>query len=184
MLVGGDFAVLFVILFRGLVPFVILRFPLLGGFLAIFADTIDIMIFESLGYGFLEGISYSYIDKPFDMWYLFFEFLVVLRWKDVLAKNVGKFLFAWRALGFVAFLILGVREVFVFAPNVFEFFFLAMLIIWKFKPKFKLKKKSLIIILLIVGIPNIIKEYVMHTLTDPGQVWYFFRDNLFPWLYN
>ena len=172
-----------VILLRLLVPFTILRWPLAGTILAILADTSDVLIFDYFDYGFLSGIQYHVLDKIFDMWQLFFEFLVVLRWKDVLAKNIGKFLFGWRFIGFVVFLIFGVREVFVFAPNIFEFFFLAMLIIWKFKPKFKLNKKSLIIILLIVGIPNIIKEYLMH-LKYQDQVSNFFRDNLFPWLYN
>ena len=175
---------IFVILLRLLIPFTILRFPLLGGFLAMLSDTIDIMLFEAFGYGSLLGnFQYHFIDKIFDMWYLFFEFLVVLRWKDVLAKNIGKFLFGWRAIGFIVFIIFGFREAFFFAPNIFEFFFLAMLIIWKFKPEFKLKKKGLVIILLIVGLPNILKEYVMH-FKYQNQTWVFFRDNLFPWLYN
>ena len=170
MLIGGDFAVLFIIFFRGLVPFVILHFPLFGAILAIFADTIDIMLFEAFGYGNLLGnfqsllgnFQYHHIDKIFDMWYLFFEFLIVLRWKDVLAKNIGKFLFGWRFVGFLAFMIFGLREAFFFATNIFEYFFLTMLVIWKFNKKFELKKKSLIIILLIIGIPRLIKEYIMH----------------------
>jgi len=183
-MVEGDFIGVFVILLRLLIPFTILRFPLLGGFLAMVSDGIDIMLFEAFGYGSLLGnFEYHFVDKIFDMWYLFFELIVILRWKDVLAKNVGKILFGWRFVGFAVFMIFGFREAFFFAPNIFEFFFLAMLIIWKFEPKFKLKKKSLIIILLIVGLPNIVKEYFMH-FAYQDQTWVFFRDNLFPWLYN
>jgi len=183
MLVSGDFAAAFIILLRSFVPFLILHFPLLGGLIAMVADGLDIMIFEAFRYGFLSGIPYHYMDKVFDMWYLFFEFIIVLRWKDILASKVGKILFSWRLVGFAVFMIFGIREAFFFAPNIFEYFFLAMLIIWKVKPGFKLNKKSLIIILLIVGLPNIVKEYFMH-FAYQDQTWVFFRDNLFSWLYN
>ena len=174
---------IFVILLRLLIPFTILRFPLLGGFLAMLSDTIDIMLFEAFGYGsFLGNFEYHFIDKIFDIWYLFFEFLVVLRWKDVLAKNVGKFLFGWRFIGFAVFMIFGFREAFFFAPNIFEYFFLLMLVIWKFNKKFKLDRKKLIIFLLVIGIPSLIKEYIMHF--KQFGVWVWFRDNIFFWLYS
>jgi len=183
-MIDGDFIGIFVILLRLLIPFTILKFPLLGGFLAMVSDGIDIMLFEAFGYGsFLGNFEYHFIDKIFDTWYLFFELIVILRWKDVLASRVGKILFGWRFIGFVVFMIFGVREVFFFAPNIFEYFFLAMLIIWKFKPEFKLKKKSLIWILLIVGLPSIVKEYIYH-FAYQNHVWVFFRDNLFFWLYD
>lgn len=182
-MIDPNIAVLFVILVRAFIPFTILRWPLLGGFLSMVGDGIDIMIFEAFGYGFLKGIPYNYIDKTFDTWYLLFEFFVVLKWKDSLAKNTGKILFGWRALGYIVFLIIGLREVFFFTPNIFEYFFLAMLIIWRFKPKFKLGKKSLAIILLVVGIPNIIKEYYYHIAANV-EIWGTIRDHVFWWLYN
>ena len=172
-----------IILLRVLVPFTILRWPLAGTILAILADTSDIMIFEGFGYGFLSGIPYHMLDKIFDMWTLFFEFLVVRQWVDILARKTGMILFGWRFVGFLVFMIFGLREAFFFAPNIFEYFFLTMLVIWKFNKKFELKKKSLIIILLIIGIPSLIKEYIMH-FKYPDQTWNFFRDNLFYWLYD
>jgi len=172
-----------VILLRLLVPFTILRWPLAGTILAILADSSDIMIFEGFGYGFLSSIPYHYLDKVFDMWQLFFEFLVVRTWIDVLARKTGMILFGWRFVGFLAFMIFGLREAFFFAPNIFEYFFLTMLVIWKFNKKFELKKKSLIIILLIIGIPSLIKEYIMH-FKYPDQTWMWFRDNVFYWLYD
>ncbi|MEK6906812.1 MAG: hypothetical protein AABW81_04285 [Nanoarchaeota archaeon] len=115
---------------------------------------------------------------------MFLEFIVVLRWRDdKLARNTGAFLFSWRFIGFLAFIILGFRQAFFFAPNIFEFFFLAVLIIKKYKKNFKFKWKSLVIVLLIVGIPNIIKEYIMH-FRYPDQTWVFFRDKFFWWMYN
>ena len=180
----SEFIPIIVVLLRFFIPFTILRFPLLGGILALLADATDIMIFEAFGYGsFLSNFSYHSFDKVFDMWYLFFEFLVVLKWADVLARKTGIILFGWRFIGFLAFIIFGLREAFFFAPNIFEYFFLTMLVIWTFNKKFKLKIKSLTIILLIVGIPNLIKEYIMH-FRYPDQTWVWFRDNVFYWLYD
>jgi len=182
-MIDSNIAVFFVILLRAFIPFTILRWPLMGGILAMIADGIDVMIYEAFGYGFLSGIPYHYVDKVFDMWYLSFELIMILRWKDLLAKNTGKILYLWRFIGFLVFMIFGIREAFFFAPNFFEYFFIAMLVIWKFKPSFKLKLKSLIIIMLITGIPTIIKEYIYHYAYQ-NQVWVWFRDHLFWWLYN
>ena len=182
-MVDPNIAVGFVVLLRALIPFTILRWPLLGGILAMISDGIDIMVFQGFGYAFLNGIPYNYIDKTFDTWYLFFEFLVVLRWKDTLAKRTAEILFSWRAIGYVIFLFVGLQEVFFFTPNIFEYFFLAMIIIWKFRPHFKLKKRSMAIILLIVGIPNIIKEYYYHVAANV-EIWGTIRDHVFWWLYN
>lgn len=172
----------FVILLRLLVPFTILRWPLAGTILAILADTSDIMIFERFGYGFLSGIEYHFIDKVFDMWALFFEFLVVRQWVDILARRTGMILFGWRFIGFLAFMLFGFRQAFFFAPNIFEYFFITILIIRKFNKSFELKKKSLAIILIAIAIPSLIKEYVMHF--KQFEVWVWFRDHVFYWLYD
>ena len=172
-----------IILSRILVPFVILRFPLTGALLAILADSLDVIILDLFNTTFHPSAPYHFFDKIFDIWYLFFEFLLVLKWKDKIARNTAAGLFIWRAIGFLAFIIFGYREAFFFAPNIFEFFFLACLIIWKYNSNFKFTWKSTTIVLLIVGIPNIIKEYIMH-FKYPGQTWSFFKENLFFWLYN
>ena len=183
-MVSGDFAAVFVILLRTLVPFTILRWPLAGTILAILADTSDIIIFEAFWYGFLDGIPYHILDKVFDMWALFFEFLVVLRWKDVLAKKAGIVLFSWRAVGFLVFIIFGLREAFFFAPNIFEYFFIVMLVVWKFNKKFELKRKSLAIMLVAIAIPKLFIEYLMHFKFQYGDTWVWFRDNVFSFLYD
>jgi len=73
-MVDPNITSIIVILLRALIPFTILRWPLLGGILALLIDASDIMIFDYFGYGFLSGIPYHNLDKIFDMWYLFFEF--------------------------------------------------------------------------------------------------------------
>ena len=172
-----------VILLRTLIPFTILRWPLAGGIVALLADMTDIMIFGGFGYGFLSDVPYHKLDKIFDMWYLFFEFLIVRQWIDILARRTGTVLFAWRFVGFLIFEITGLRVALVLAPNIFEYFFLTILIIKKFNKKFILNVKSLVIVLLIVGIPNLIKEYLAH-VKYPGQIAPFFRDKLLWWIYD
>ena len=179
----GDFAAIFVLLLRTLIPFTILRWPLAGGIASMLSDAIDVMIFEAFGAGFLSGLSYHKYDKTFDTFYLFIEFLVVRKWSDKLARKTGSILFAWRFLGFAAFMLFSFRAAFFFAPNIFEYFFITMLIIWKFNKKFKLNIKKLVIILFAIGIPSIIKEYLMH-FKYPDQTWAFWRDHLFWWLYK
>ncbi|MFH1586176.1 MAG: hypothetical protein ABIB79_05400 [archaeon] len=179
----GELASMFIILFRGLVPFLILRWPLAGALLAIVGDIIDIFIFDMFGSGFLEGFGYHNFDKIFDMWYYIFEMIVIWRWKDKLARNTGAVLFGWRAAGFVIFEITKFKPIFFFAPNIFEFFFIATLVLKKFNRKFVYNYKNLILTLAIVGIPNIIKEYLMHC-KYPDQTFDIIRDKFFWWLYG
>jgi hypothetical protein len=168
-------------LLRLLLPFTILRWPLLGGILCMLADAADVMLFEQFGYGFWEGQNYHTFDKFFDIYYLFFEYLVARRWTDPLARRTGQALFFWRLAGFIFFELTQSRYAFFLAPNIFEFFYLGYLIICKFKPRFQFTTRSLIGLLLIVGIPNIIKEYYMHFLEF--ETWAFMRDTFFWWLY-
>jgi len=179
-----------VLLFRLLAPLTILKWPFWGLFIAILGDISDVMLFQKFGSGPLTGEYYHNFDKLFDTWYLFLAFVVVFRWKDVLARRTAKLLFIWRFAGFAVFEIATLfgmaaafRPAFLFAPNIFEFFFLFWAFVLKFAPGFKLTPKRLIIVLLLIGVPKIIQEYIMHyRFTD--QTWAFIRDNFFYWLYD
>jgi hypothetical protein len=170
-----------IVLIRLLVPLTIFRWPFFGGIASMFGDAADVMIFEKFGYDGLYNVYHTF-DKIFDMYYLFIEFLIVLTWANKLAKRTGITLFVWRFIGFVLFEITQVRAVLFFTPNIFEFFFLTWAGIMLFNPKFKLTTKRLVIILLLVGIPNIFKEYYMHYLAIP--TWDILRNNVFWWLYK
>lgn len=177
-----------ILIFRTFAPFLLFRYPLIGALLCIIADASDVMLIEKFGYAYITPDTYHNFDKVFDVYYLFFEFLLVLRWKDKLAKVVGKYLFFWRALGFAIFELSSLfgspfRPAFLLSPNIFENFFLAMLIIYKLKPKFLLNPKSSFLILVFVSIPKFIQEYIMH-YAYPDQTWYFLRDNIFFFLYK
>lgn len=181
-----------VALIRTFVPFTILRWPLAGAILAIIADAADVMIFQAFksqfGSGLFSPAYYHNFDKFFDIYYLSFEFLVVLRWKDAAPRTTAIVLFLWRAAGLAAFEIstlMGtpIRWAFLAAPNIFENFYLFWAFRLHFFPQFKLTKKRLLIILLAVGLPKIAQEYVMH-YRFLDQTWGFIRDHFFYWLYE
>lgn len=181
----GLIALGIVILLRGLLPFIVFKWPFWGGISLILADMSDVMIFQAFGSGPLQGEHYHNFDKFFDSFYLFFEFLVVWRWKNTLMRRAGKILFIWRMIGFAVFEIsslfgVPLRVVFLIAPNIFENFYLFWAFMLRYKPKFKITYMRLIVILLAVGIPKIAQEYVMH-YRFADQTWGFIRDNFFFW---
>lgn len=171
-----------VLALRLVVPLSILRWPLAGMLLSILADAVDVMIFDKFGGGFW-GDNYHEADKILDIYYLFFGFIVVHRWHDVLARRTAKILFLWRFVGFVAFELTGFRPAFFLAPAIFENFYLIWLVILKFVPQFRLTPLRLAVLLLVAGIPKIAQEYVMH-FKYPDQTWHFIRSNFFWWLYK
>ncbi len=185
---SGDTTLIAVIVIRTLVPFTILRWPLGGALLAILGDISDVMLFEAFGSGPLTGKYYHNLDKFFDTYYLAFEFVASRRWSDALARKTSAVLFFWRFAGFLVFEVttfLGApfRPAFFFAPNIFEHFYLFTVIARKFFKSFTYTPKSLIIILLIVGLPKVAQEWFMH-YAFPDQTWHFFRDHVFWWLYR
>lgn len=156
-----------VLALRLLLPFTIFRWPLLGGILAFAADFYDFPILNGFGWGFLTSETYQPIDKLFDIYYLSFEAIVALRWSDSLARKSALGLFLWRLGGVVAFELTGIRKLLVLAPNIFEYFYLTFLTIKKFNSRFRLTKKTLFVIVIAIGIPKLVHEYILHYLEYP-----------------
>ncbi|RJQ36131.1 hypothetical protein C4552_04190 [Candidatus Parcubacteria bacterium] len=180
---SGDIAVILILILRLVVPFSLFRWPLAGIFLCIAADASDVMILQATGYGFLDGGYYHHFDKIADIYYLFFAWLVARKWDDPLARGTATFWFWWRMAGVAAFELTGWRPIFLIAPSIFENFYIARLVITKFKPSFRFRPSTLIVILLLVGIPKIVQEYIMH-FAYIDQTWTFIREHFFWWLYE
>lgn len=186
---SGTIALIFVVILRLCIPFVILKRNLFGAMLAVIADASDVMIFEKFGSGPLTDLLYHNFDKVFDIYYLSFELYVLLQWSDQLAKRMGIFLYALRVLGFVIFEVSTVlfphpfRPILLLAPNIFENFFVSIVVVKKFVPEFKLTSKTVLIILFVASVPKLIQEYIMH-YKYPDKTWYFLRDHLFFFLYR
>ncbi len=165
-----------VILMRLAVPFFIFKFPLLGMFLSMGADFMDVEIMSKTGFGFFAD-RYHQLDKFLDLYYLFFAFLISRGWKDVLARQTAGLLFYLRALAVLAFELSGLRFLFILGPNIFENFFIFRLLAVKLRPRFALTYKNLFFFFLFLGIPKIIQEYLMHYLY-PDQPFGFILSDL------
>lgn len=168
------------ILLRIFVPLLILKKPFWGALLAMAADAADVIIMEAFGWGFMAGKPYHIIDKIFDIYYLGLEFYVSMSWQIVMLRRTSMILFFWRLLGVVVFGVTGIRQIILFAPNIFENFYLLVVGLHKFFPKFQIKTtKRLVIILTIATIPKLIQEYIMHFIEF--HTWQFIKHNVFRW---
>lgn len=101
----------------------VLRWPFLGGLLAILVDLSDLLLRDLLDLGGVP--DYQSLDKWLDQVYLAAFLLVALRWTGQ-ARTVAIALYAFRLVGFVAFEITQERALLLFFPNAFEFWFIAV----------------------------------------------------------
>jgi len=162
-----DLGLIIVIILRLIVPFSILRYPLAGFLTAILLDVFDAPLASligghTLGFGG-DFIEYNLIDKWLDTYFLFFGFLVSLRWQNSLAKKTASLLFWFRFFGVVVFSLTGLRALLFFFPNIFEFFYLYYLTIARRFPALSPDSfKKLMLILIILLIPKLFFEYLLH----------------------
>jgi hypothetical protein len=147
-----------IILLRILVPLTILRFPFFGGVASAVLDGADWQISLS------DIFRYPLLDKALDIYYLSIEaFVVVVLWKHVFAKRLGLVLYALRALGTAFFLVTNSSYFLFYFPNVFENFFLFYTGVWMIlREEPKLSGGLLWAVLIILAIPKLFQEYLMH----------------------
>jgi hypothetical protein len=169
-----------IVLIRGGAPFLIFRWQFAGGLLCILADASDSILQDALGVHPLDD-HYHLVDKSFDIYYLLFECIVIFRWwADPLAKAAGIALFALRASGVVFFELTEFRGTFLFAPNVFENFYLFVAGMRSVDPGFRIASwRWLVVTVIAVGAPKLLQEYVMHY--REAQTWHFVKENILLW---
>jgi hypothetical protein len=143
---------------RLLVPLVILRRPLLGGVLAIFADLSDIAIFNLWGW---PPWPYHQLDKALDIYYLALEVWVARRWAAT-ERRVAFALFGYRLVGVVLFESLGWRSAMMIFPNVFEWWFLLVLLRDRFRPSYTFTPARTAGWLFVLLVPKLGQEYALH----------------------
>ncbi len=101
----------------------VLRWPFLGGLLAILVDLSDLLLRDVLDLGGVP--DYQSLDKWLDQVYLGAFLAVALRWVGP-ARTVAVALYLFRLVGFVAFEITHERALLLLFPNAFEFWFIAV----------------------------------------------------------
>lgn len=155
-----------VIILRLIVPLSTFRFPLLGSFFGLLADTFDVVILDFLGVG--DFSKYHLEDKILDTYLLLIMGYVAFKWKSTLAKNFSLFLLGYRMVGAVLFEITKQQSILFLFPNLFEFFFFYYLVYLKiFKKDPFVKVSSLIIPSVILLIIKLIQEYILHVAKLP-----------------
>lgn len=168
-------AILPVIILRLLIPFSIRRWPFWGGVAALAADTADSWLLRTFGWDHANGNNYQLLDKFLDTYYLAFEWTVVLQLREKLLRRALGGLFWWRVLGVVVFEITHIRQVLVFAPNIFEYLYLFTFGARRYKPVLvPSTPKKLMVALAVIGAPKLLLEYIMHFREYPlglGRIW-------------
>lgn len=107
-------------------------------------------------------------------------FYVSLSWTEPLERRASAVLYCWRLLGVLLFEITQVRQMKVLAPNIFENFYLLVTGARKLSPQFRVNsRKKLVIVLLVVGVPKLVQQYLMHYLQFP--TWPYIKRNVLGW---
>ena len=171
-------AVWIVIGLRLVVPLAIPRWPLAGGLLAMLVDAFDVVLVDAIAYGIGQpsefGAFYPQLDKYFDTYYLALELFVALRWPESLLRQAAGYLFVWRLAGVVAFEATGHRPLLLIFPNLFELFFLYVLIARRWVPV--LLPRTLVQLVVVLGallVPKLAQEWILHW--EQAHPWFWFR---------
>ncbi len=167
---------LIVSVIRLLVPLSIFRWQLGGAIASVIADALDVVFVGAIGKG--NYPDYSRIDKLLDTYFLSIMLFKSLKWEP-LAKATSICLFVYRFIGFVLFELTGLRWLLLVFPNLFEFFYLFWAARNHYFPKYELTKKRLAVILLLLLIPKLAQEYVLHYLKFGP--WNWINTHFFGW---
>jgi hypothetical protein len=137
----------------------VLRWPFYGGLIALIADQSDLLLMNLLDLGGVD--NYQRFDKYLDQAYLLTFLIVALRW-DGIARSVAVVLYVYRFAGFVAFEVSGERDLLLFFPNLFEFWFLFIAALKQFRPKTPLVTRTLAPAFALLLVLKLCQEYAIH----------------------
>jgi len=98
----------------------VLAFPFPGAILAMLTDMSDLFLMNLLDEGGVR--DYQEFDKWLDQVYMVTFLIVALRWQGT-PRNIAVGLYAFRLGGFVTFEVTQQRDLLIFFPNLFEFWF-------------------------------------------------------------
>lgn len=167
-----------VIAVRLVVPLSILRWPLGGAIAAMVVDALDVVLVDTfaslLGEPREFGPIYAELDKWLDLYYLTIEAYVASRWREPLLRDAALLLFAWRVIGVVVFSLTAFEGALLVFPNLFENLYLYVVAVRRFVPRLLPRTAAqLLVLLLILWIPKILQEWVLHI--EEAHPWQWLR---------
>src|SRR5262249_48908589 len=111
----------------------------------------------------------------------FEAWVVYRRWVDALARRTALTLYWLRLGAAILFELTQFRQLFFIGANIFENFYIFVAGRLEIDAKYCIKDaRRLALILLFVGAPKLLQEYVMHY--RESQTWHFVRDHILqPW---
>lgn len=137
----------------------VLRWPLAGGILAVLVDLSDLLLRDTLDLGGVP--DYQAFDKWLDQVYMLCFLVVALRWHGH-ERRIAIALYAFRMVGFLLFEISGDRGLLLFFPNVFEFWFLAVAALHRFRPGFVWTRWRVVVALAVLTALKELHEWALH----------------------
>jgi hypothetical protein len=137
----------------------VMRWAFGGALFAILIDFSDLFMMNLLNLGGVR--NYQSFDKLADIFYMSFFMCVALRWYG-LRRNVAIALFAFRIVGIGVFELIAWRGVLLFFPNVFDFWFLFVSGLMRFKPTYQMTRERAVFWVVTLSILKLIQEYLLH----------------------
>jgi hypothetical protein len=137
----------------------VLRWPFIGGLAALLVDQSDLFMMNLIDLG---GVTdYQGFDKHLDQMYMVTFLAVALRW-EARPRAIAIALFGYRAAGFLAFKATGNRDLLLFFPNVFEFWFLLVAGLKYFRVDFAYSRLPLAVWGTVLLAVKLFQEYALH----------------------
>jgi hypothetical protein len=147
---------------RLFVPLLILRSWVAGGVIAMLLDGGDVIITDALDMGGF-GDHYAELDKVLDSYYLALELLVALGWRNAWARVPAVALFVYRLVGVVLFELSEARIFLFIFPNMFENWWLYVVVVMKWFPRAVPRdRRTVVIPMLVLLVPKMAQEYLLH----------------------
>ena len=137
----------------------VLRWAFAGAAIAILVDFSDLFMMNLLPLGGLR--DYQAFDKVVDLVYMVTFLTVALRWSGT-ARNVALALFALRIVGVGVFEVVDWRGVLLLFPNVFEFWFLFVAGLKRFRPGYDLTPRRAAFWIVPLLAAKLLQEYLLH----------------------
>ena len=149
--------VIFVARLLGSLP--VLRWAFGGAIIAILVDFSDLFMMNLLNLGGLR--DYQSFDKLADIVYMSTFMLVALRWSGT-PRNVAIALFVFRISGIGVFELMAWRGVLLFFPNLFDFWFVLVSGLKRFKPSYQITRQRAAFWVVVLLVLKEAQEYVLH----------------------
>lgn len=137
----------------------VLRWAFAGSIAAILIDFSDLFLMNLLDLGGVR--NYQALDKWLDLSYMLTFLWVASRWAGP-PRAIALGLFAYRIVGVIAFEVVADRFVLLFFPNVFEFWFVFVAGMRRFRPDYELTWQRSLLWLVPLTTLKEFQEYALH----------------------